>query len=71
MEQKTLLQAAQKMLERGQRKKWEKVISLMAAVVVFCTTYALILPAITVSSDPICGLEEYIHTETCYTEQEA
>lgn len=29
----------------------------MAAVVVFCTTYALILPAITMDRDAVCGQE--------------
>ncbi|MDD5931466.1 MAG: fibro-slime domain-containing protein [Oscillospiraceae bacterium] len=38
----------------------------MACVVVFCTTYALILPAITLENAPMCGLEEHLHTEACY-----
>lgn len=29
------------------RKRWKKVVTIMASIVVFCTTYALILPAIT------------------------
>ena len=37
------------------------------AVVVFITTYALILPALTLTRDTICGLEEHTHTEDCYT----
>ena len=37
------------------------------AVVVFITTYALILPALTLTKDTICGLEEHTHTEDCYT----
>ena len=31
-------------------KKWKKVVSAMACVVVFCTVYALILPAVTQSN---------------------
>jgi hypothetical protein len=42
----------------------------MAAVVVFCTVYALVLPAITKASDPICGLEEHTHTDGCYRTHE-
>jgi hypothetical protein len=32
-------------------KRWQKAVSVMAAVVVFVTTYALILPAITLDKD--------------------
>ncbi len=71
MEHKTLLQAAQKMLERGRKRKWAKVVSLMAAVVVFCTTYVLILPAITASTEPICGMEEHTHGDDCFEIREA
>lgn len=42
-----------------------KVVSVLACVVVFCTTYALILPAITMENT-ICGLEEHTHTDDCY-----
>jgi LPXTG-motif cell wall-anchored protein len=37
------------------------------AVVVFCTTYALILPALTLELRTNCGMEEHTHTEDCYT----
>lgn len=40
----------------------------MAALVVFCTTYALILPAITMESSAVCGLTEHSHVESCYTQ---
>ncbi len=43
------------------------VLCSLGAVVVFCTTYALILPAITMSNDPICGLEAHVHDESCWT----
>lgn len=36
-----------------------------AAVVIFATTYAMILPAITISV-PKCGVEEHTHAESCY-----
>lgn len=61
--EKALIQA------RKKKKIWKKAVSAMAAVVVFCTVYALILPAITLSSQPICGLEEHVHTEECYEEK--
>ncbi len=65
-----LLQAAAKLnKERKDRKGWQRVVTSMAAVVVFCTTYALILPAITLEQEVICGVEAHKHTDACYTEQ--
>ena len=37
----------------------------VAAMVVFVTTYAMILPAITIST-PNCGIEEHTHADSCY-----
>lgn len=48
------------------RRRWRRAVSVLACAVVFCTTYALILPAITLSAEPKCGLEEHTHTEDCY-----
>jgi hypothetical protein len=43
---------ASEYLRRYRRHKvWQRVVAAVASVVVFCTTYALILPAITVSTD--------------------
>lgn len=45
---------------------WRKLVRFMACIVVFCTTYALILPAITEERPATCGKEEHQHTELCY-----
>ena len=66
MKHRFLSRAAEFLAAQRRRKRWVKVVSAMAAVVVFCTTYALILPAITMEKDPVCGLEEHQHDETCY-----
>ena len=66
MERNVLSRAAEFIKAQRQKKRWTKAVSAMAAVVVFCTTYALILPAITMEKDPVCGLEEHQHDETCY-----
>lgn len=42
------------------KKRWYRVMSFLAAVVVFCTTYALILPAVTASSKPLKGDDAYV-----------
>lgn len=65
-----LLQKAIKLnKERKRRNRWQKAVRVMGAVVVFCTTYALILPAITMEKDTICGMEEHEHSEDCYSMQ--
>lgn len=38
-------------------------------MVVFCTVYALVLPAITMEQTAYCGKEEHTHSEKCYEEQ--
>ena len=51
---------------RNRRKRaLKKFVSVMACVVVFCTTYALILPAITMENTAFCGMEEHVHSEEC------
>ena len=48
------------------RRSWRNAATVLAAIVVFCTTYALILPAITMEKQPTCGMEEHIHEDVCY-----
>ena len=49
------------------KKKWLSVVTCLAAVVVFCTVYALILPAITQENNVYCGKTEHRHSEEeCY-----
>ena len=51
--------------KKRRRRRWAKVVSVLGCVVVFCTTYALILPAIT-AEKTVCGFEEHTHTDECY-----
>lgn len=46
------------------------MILCLSCVVVFCTVYALILPAITLERKTVCGQEEHSHTEECYSSDE-
>lgn len=48
------------------RKGWRTAVSCLACAVVFCTVYALILPAITMESEFYCGKTEHVHSEECY-----
>lgn len=50
-----------------QKKKWRRVVTVLSCIVVFCTTYALILPAITMTQQTFCGKQTHVHTpEDCY-----
>lgn len=66
MKRNLLEQAAGFIKRQRNRQRWYKVFSVMAAVVVFVTTYALILPAITMERPTICGMEAHVHTADCY-----
>ena len=68
MDNNLLSRAARLLLDQRRRKYWKKIVSVLAVIVVFCTTYALILPAIPMEKKLICGQEEHIHTDECYTE---
>lgn len=58
--------------ERHIRKmKWRRIMTILSCIVVFCTAYALIIPAVTMSRDTACGKEEHTHTEACYDENGA
>lgn len=52
--------------EQKRWKRWQKAVSVMAAMVVFCTAYALILPAVTMGAKTYCGMEEHQHGEECF-----
>lgn len=54
---------------RIRRHAWQRVVFGAACVVVFCTVYALILPAITMEEDVFCGVEEHTHLESCYEQR--
>lgn len=52
--------------KRRFKKRWQKVVTVLGSAVVFCTTYALILPAITM--EKTCPLPEHVHDDSCYTQ---
>ena len=49
-------------------RTWKRVVSGLSAVAVFVTTYALILPALTLEAALACGLEQHTHDDSCYSE---
>lgn len=50
------------------RRRWYKILSVPICLMVFITTYALILPAITLETTPdtFCGYEQHRHDDACY-----
>ena len=67
---KVLLSKVRETLRKNRtRKLLMRLISVFSAVVVFITTYALILPAITLELNASCGIEEHQHSEECYEER--
>lgn len=69
MEKNLLTSAVKKLSEQKKKRRWYQIVSVLAVVVVFCTTYALILPAITMERKAYCGMEEHVHDDSCYTEE--
>ena len=66
---KALLRRIRQILkDRRTRRFLTRFVSGIAAVVVFVTTYALVLPAITMESEAACGIEAHQHDDSCYTE---
>lgn len=64
---KKLYPQAHNYIKKHKRKSiWYKLVVSLAAVVVFITTYMLILPAITMEKDTVCGITEHTHTDQCY-----
>ena len=66
MEQQFDFEVQVKLKRKNRRKTWQRILGAMMCVVVFCTTYMLILPAITKETEVFCGLEEHAHGEACY-----
>ena len=53
-----LLKSAEKYHKKLHKKKaWKKVVSVLGCMVVFCVTYALVLPAITQADETFCGMD--------------
>ena len=61
-------QAEQLNKKHRRKRTWYEILSVPICLVVFVTTYALSLPAITMESTPdtYCGIAEHVHTDDCY-----
>jgi hypothetical protein len=68
VEQQFTYEVLKRLKRKKQKRIWMRILSVMMCVVVFCTTYMLILPAITKENQTFCGLEEHAHGTGCYRE---
>ena len=69
---KDMLQQATKLNQKRKRRKgWKSLVRTLALGVVFCTTYVLILPAITMQEEAVCGYEAHTHAQECYSQPKA
>lgn len=67
VERKLLEQSQQYKAKHKKKRRFKKIFNILACVVVFCVTYALILPAITMEKKSYCGYEEHTHGDKCYS----
>ena len=66
---KKLIARIQKILhDRRTRQFLTRFVSVTAAIVVFVTTYVLVLPAITMEREAHCGIPAHQHDDSCYEE---
>lgn len=66
---KNLLHIASQFSEKEKKTRQRKrVFSLLSIAVVFFTLNALMLPAITIEKQTICGNVEHIHSDECYSD---
>lgn len=77
MKQSPLPESEKYIRKHQHKKKYNRLAAFLAVVVVLCTTYLLILPAITmekpydpeVETEYICGKEQHLHSEACFDEE--
>ena len=52
--------------DKKNRRQASRVVSSLCCVIVFVTTYAMVLPAITMEQQAQCGIEAHQHYDSCY-----
>ena len=71
MEHQFSAEVLMKLKQKRRKRLWKRILSVMMCLVVFCTTYALILPAITKETETFCGKEAHTHTNECFPQRGA
>ena len=65
LQQSLLNKIKQYLIRNRYSRNFRKFVQFLCCIVVFVTTYALILPAITMEQETFCGKEEHTHSELC------
>ena len=52
--------------DRARRRVLIALLAICAALVAGGVAYEMIKPAITVTAQPICGMQEHVHSQDCY-----
>ena len=55
--------------DRKKKNRWKKVMLALSLGVAVTTASLLILPAVTLEKEPVCGMEEHVHGVECYREE--
>ena len=72
MKKMDMIKNVEQYTKRNRRRSiWKRIVSFMASIVVFCTTYALILPALTLEQATFCDHKEHTHSQDCYVQLNA
>ena len=71
MNQSVWQKLAQYMKEKKEQRIWKAGMGIAACLVVFCTVYTLILPAMTLEQEAFCGDPAHEHTLACYSDPQA
>ena len=67
MNRDLLYRANQFSKEAQKKRRHKKIMATLSAFVAFCTLNALMLPAITMEKQAICGYDEHTHNDKCYS----
>ncbi len=66
MNQELLLRAAKLNKQHHRKDRVHRAARFLSFVVVLCTVWSLMLPAITLNGEVVCGFEEHTHGDECY-----
>ncbi len=74
MNMDTIQKAEELKRKRRRKKQWNRLLTCLSVVIMLCTTYVLMLPALTLESSdgeesPCCGFADFVvhtHDDNCY-----
>ena len=71
MKRQTNTRIEQRKMKNQTKRNAFVLLGVLACLVLVCTVYNLILPALTMANDTYCGNPEHEHTLACYSNPEA